>query len=324
MSLSSPVLRELGRSGLKVPKLCFGGNVFGWTVDQAGADRLLDALLDAGLGFIDTADVYSTWVSGNHGGESEAMIGRWLKARGLESGGGRDRVIIATKVGMEMGPDRKGLSRAHFRRSVDESLKRLQTDYIDLYQAHRDDTDTPLTETLHAFSELIAEGKVRAIGASNYSAARLIEALEVSRAQGLPRYDSLQPHYNLYDRDKFEGAPERACLEHGLGVIPYYSLASGFLSGKYRSQADIKGARGGGARAMLNPRGFRILAALDAVSADLGARPAQVALAWLMAKPAITAPIASATSPEQLQDLIAATRLELTPLAMAQLDQTQA
>jgi aryl-alcohol dehydrogenase-like predicted oxidoreductase len=319
MSMLSPALRHLGRSGLKVPKLCFGGNVFGWTVDQAGGDRLLDALLDADLGFIDTADVYSAWVSGNHGGESETVIGHWLKARG-----GRDRVIIATKVGMEMGPDRKGLSRAHIRRSVDESLKRLQTDYIDLYQAHRDDTDTPLAETLHAFSELIAEGKVRAIGASNYSAARLVEALEVSRTESLPRYESLQPHYNLYDRDKFEGAPQQACLEHGLGVIPYYSLASGFLSGKYRSEADIKGARGGGVRAMLNPRGFKILAALDAVSADLGARPAQVALAWLMAKPAITAPIASATSLDQLQDLIAATRLELTPQAMTQLDQAGA
>jgi aryl-alcohol dehydrogenase-like predicted oxidoreductase len=319
MSPRPSTLRDLGRSGLKVPKLCFGGNVFGWTVDQAGADRLLDALLDAGLGFIDTADVYSTWVSGNHGGESEAMIGRWLKARG-----GRERVIIATKAGMEMGPDRKGLSRAHIRRSVDDSLKRLQTDYIDLYQAHRDDADTPLPETLHAFGELIAEGKVRAIGASNYSAARLLEALDVSHAEGLPRYESLQPHYNLYDRAKFEGATEQACLEHGLGVIPYYSLASGFLSGKYRSEADIKGARGGGARAMLNPRGFRILAALDAVSTDLGARPAQVALAWLMAKPAITAPIASATSLEQLQDLIAAVHLELTPQAIIQLDQAGA
>jgi aryl-alcohol dehydrogenase-like predicted oxidoreductase len=319
MSLHSPTLRDLGRSGLKVPKLCFGGNVFGWTVDQAGADRLLDALLDAGLGFIDTADVYSTWVPGNHGGESEAMIGHWLKSRS-----GRDRVIIATKVGMEMGPDRKGLSRAHIHRSVDESLKRLQTDYIDLYQAHRDDADTPLAETLQAFGELIAQGKVRAIGASNYSAARLTQALEVSRAEGLPRYESLQPHYNLYERSKFEGALELACLDHEVGVIPYYSLASGFLSGKYRSEADIKGARGGGARAMLNPRGFKILAALDAVSADLGARPAQVALAWLMAKPAITAPIASATSLEQLQDLVAAVHLELTPQAMIQLDQAGA
>jgi aryl-alcohol dehydrogenase-like predicted oxidoreductase len=324
MSPHSHTLRDLGRSGLKVPKLCFGGNVFGWTVDQAGADRLLDALLDAGLGFIDTADVYSTWAPGNHGGESEAMIGHWLKSRRLTSGDGRERMIIATKVGMEMGPDRKGLSPAHIRRSVDESLKRLQTDYIDLYQAHRDDADTPLAETLHAFGELIAQGKVRAIGASNYSAPRLIQALEVSRSEGLPRYESLQPHYNLYERGKFEGALERACLDHGLGVIPYYSLASGFLSGKYRSEADIRGARGGGARAMLNPRGFKILAALDAVCTDIGARPAQVALAWLMAKPAVTAPIASATSLEQLRDLIAAVHLELTPQAMIQLDQAGA
>ncbi|MDB5461263.1 MAG: putative oxidoreductase, aryl-alcohol dehydrogenase like protein [Caulobacteraceae bacterium] len=312
-------LRNLGRSNLKVPPLCFGGNVFGWTVDQAGADRLLDALMDAGLNFIDTADVYSRWAPGNVGGESETIIGRWLKARG-----GRERVVLATKVGMEITPDRKGLGRGHIRRSVDESLKRLQTDYIDLYQAHADDADTPLTETLHAFDELIAEGKVRAIGASNYSADRLEEALQVSRDERLARYETLQPHYNLYTRDQFEGPTEQACLRHELGVIPYYSLASGFLSGKYRSEADLHGARGGGVAAMLNPRGFRILEALDAVSAQLGARPAQVALAWLMAKPSIAAPIASATSLEQLQDLIAAARLNMPPEAIALLDQASA
>jgi aryl-alcohol dehydrogenase-like predicted oxidoreductase len=312
-------LRNLGRSNLKVPPLCFGGNVFGWTVDQAGADRLLDALMGAGLNFIDTADVYSSWVAGNAGGESETIIGHWLKARG-----GRERVIVATKVGMEMAPNRKGLGRAHIRRSVDESLKRLQTDYIDLYQAHADDADTPLTETLHAFDELIAEGKVRAVGASNYSAARLEEALKVSQDERLARYETLQPHYNLYARDKFEGPTEQTCLRHGLGVIPYYSLAGGFLSGKYRSEADLHGVRSGGVAAMLNPRGFRILEALDAVSAQLGARPAQVALAWLMARPAITAPIASATSLEQLQDLIAAVHLDMTPEAIALLDQASA
>ncbi len=319
MSQPSPPMRPLGRSGLQVPPLCFGGNVFGWTVDQAGADQLLDALMDAGLNFIDTADVYSRWAPGNHGGESETMIGHWLKARG-----DRDRVIVATKVGMQMAPDRKGLSRAHIRRSVDESLTRLQTNYIDLYQAHADDAETPLAETLEAFGELIAEGKVRAIGASNYSAERLQEALTVSAANGLPRYESLQPHYNLYDRDKFEGPTEQVCLSDQIGVIPYYSLASGFLSGKYRSEADLKGARAGGVKRFLGPRGFAILEALDAVSSDLGARPAQVALAWLMAKPAITAPIASATSLEQLKDLVAAVQLKLTPDAMARLDQAGA
>ncbi len=309
-------LRSLGRSGLKVPPLCFGGNVFGWTVDQAGADRLLDGLTGGGLNFIDTADVYSAWAPGNRGGESETMIGHWLKARG-----GRDKVIIATKVGMDMGQGRKGLSRAHIRRSVDDSLQRLQTDYIDLYQAHADDEGTPLAETLHAFNELIAEGKVRAIGASNYSAERLAEALQVSAAEGLARYESLQPHYNLYTRDKFEGPSAAVCLEQDVGVIPYYSLASGFLSGKYRSKADLHGARGGGVGAMLNPRGFAILDALDAASAELNARPAQVALAWLMAKPAITAPIASATSLEQLQDLIASVQLKLPAEVMTRLDQ---
>jgi aryl-alcohol dehydrogenase-like predicted oxidoreductase len=319
MPLPDPALRPLGRSGLSVPSLCFGGNVFGWTVDQSQADRLLDALVDAGLSFIDTADVYSKWAPGNKGGESETIIGHWLKTRGL-----RDRVIIATKVGMDMGAAGKGLSRAHIRSAVEDSLSRLQTEYIDLYQAHADDADTPLSETLHAFGELICEGKVRAIGASNYSADRLSEALKVSAEAGLPRYESLQPHYNLCDRAAFEGPLEQACLANTIGVIPYYSLASGFLSGKYRSEADLKGARSAGVKRYLDERGFKILAALDAVAADLGARPAQVALAWLMAKPAITAPIASATSLEQVQDLIAAVHLSLPPEAVEQLNQAGA
>ena len=310
-------LRTLGRSGIKVPPLCFGGNVFGWTADAAMSERLLDALKDAGLTFIDTADVYSSWIPGHVGGESETLIGDWLAARG-----GRDSVVIATKCGMDMGPAGKGLSAAHIKSAVDASLKRLRTDYIDLYQAHSDDAQTPLAETLHAFGDLIAAGKVRAIGASNYSAERLQEALKVSADEGLPRYETLQPHYNLYERSQFEGDRQAVCLEHGLSVIPYFSLASGFLSGKYRTKADIgSAARGGMVEGMLNPRGLKILDALDAVSAELGARPAQVALSWLMAKPTIAAPIASATSLEQLQDLKAATELSLPPEAMQRLDQ---
>ena len=307
--------RPLGRSGLTVPTLCFGGNVFGWTADEAMSRRLLDGLIEAGLTFIDTADVYSRWVSGHSGGESEALIGRWLKARG-----GREKVIIATKCGMDMGPGGKGLSPAHIRAAVDASLKRLNTDHIDLYQAHMDDPTVPLAETLGAFAELIAAGKVRAIGASNYSAERLAEALRASEAHGLPRYESLQPHYNLYERDKFEGPTQDLCLAQGLGVIPYYSLAGGFLSGKYRAAGDLKGPRGGSVATMLNPRGFRILDALDTVAKDAGASPAQVALAWLMAQPAITAPIASATNLDQLKDLKAAVSLTLSAEAMALLD----
>jgi aryl-alcohol dehydrogenase-like predicted oxidoreductase len=307
--------RPLGRSGLQVPPLCFGGNVFGWTADEAMSHRLLDALLEGGLNFVDTADVYSIWIPGHVGGESEAAIGRWLQARG-----GRDKVIIATKCGMDMKAAGKGLSAAHIKSAVEASLKRLNTDYIDLYQAHADDPAVPLEETLGAFAELVQAGKVRAIGASNYSADRLAEALKVSEQHGLPRYESLQPHYNLYERDKFEGATEALCLEQHLGVIPYFGLAGGFLTGKYRSADDVKGARAGMVGAMLNPRGHAILAALDEVSGQIGATPAQVALAWLMAKPAITAPIASATSLDQLKDIAAATRLQLTPPAMAALD----
>jgi aryl-alcohol dehydrogenase-like predicted oxidoreductase len=309
--------RRIGRSELVVAPLCFGGNVFGWTADEATSFALLDAFVAQGFDFIDTADVYSRWAPGNQGGESETIIGRWLKRSGK-----RDRVVIATKVGMEMGPDRKGLSRRWIRQSVEDSLRRLQTDRIDLYQAHRDDPETPLEETLGAFAELIREGKVRAIGASNYGAARLAEALATSARAGLPRYESLQPEYNLYDRAGYEGELETLCREHQLGVIPYYSLASGFLTGKYRSPADAgKSPRGQDIAAKyLNERGRRILAALDAAAARHGATPAQVALAWLIARPGITAPIASATSLAQLEELAGAVRLRLDPATIAEID----
>jgi aryl-alcohol dehydrogenase-like predicted oxidoreductase len=308
--------RELGRSGLHVGPLAFGGNVFGWTIDEATSFRLLDAFVAAGFNLIDTADVYSRWAPGNQGGESETIIGKWLKQSGQ-----RDRVVLATKVGMEMGPDRKGLSARRIRQAVEDSLKRLQTDRIDLYQSHKDDPETPLAETLGAFAELIREGKVRAIGASNYSAERLAEALRVAKENGLPAYQCLQPHYNLAERAGFEKELEPLCREAGLGVIPYYSLASGFLTGKYRSEADLtRSARGKSVQKYLNDRGFRILAALDEVADWLGSTPARVALAWLLDRPSVTAPIASATSLEQLDDLIAATRLQLDESAVTLLN----
>ncbi|WP_448192629.1 aldo/keto reductase [Azospirillum sp. sgz301742] len=300
--------RPLGRSGLTVAPLCFGGNVFGWTADEPTSHRLLDAFVDAGFNFIDTADVYSAWAPGNHGGESETIIGNWLKSRG-----NRDRLVIATKVGSEMGPGMKGLSPAYIRTAADASLRRLRTDRIDLYQSHWDDPDTPFEETLGAYRDLIDQGKVRAVGASNLGAPRLREALEVSARTGLPRYETLQPEYNLYGRSGYEAELEGVCRDNGLGVITYYSLASGFLTGKYRSAADAgKSARGQGVVVKyLNERGRRILAALDAVAAQHRATPAQVALAWLIARLGLTAPIASATTPEQLQDLIAAAHLRL-------------
>lgn len=311
----------LGRSGLSVGPLAFGGNVFGWTVDERRSFELLDAFVASGLNLIDTADAYSRWVPGNAGGESETIIGRWLAARGPST---RARVVIATKVGLEMGPGEAGLSRAYILRAVERSLRRLQTDYIDLYQAHRDDASTPLEETLGAFDELVRAGKVRAIGASNYSAERLEQALRTSRDAGLARYESLQPHYNLYDRAGFESALAGLCAREQVGVIPYYALASGFLTGKYRSAADAaKSPRGARAKAMLDARGLRILAALDEVGAALGATPAQVALAWLVAR-GVTAPIASATTPVQLEELLGATRLHLDPSMVAALDAASA
>lgn len=314
-------LRPLGRSGLQVAPLAFGGNVFGWTADEPTSFALLDAFVGAGFNLVDTADVYSRWAPGHSGGESEAIIGRWLK----RDPGNRRRVVIATKVGMEMGPGRVGLKPDYIRESVEASLRRLGTDHVDLYQAHQDDPATPIEDTLRAFAELIAQGKVRAIGASNFTAPRLAEALATSARLGLPRYETLQPHYNLVERAGFEAELAALCAREGLGVIPYFSLARGFLTGKYRSEADLKKSpRGGGVKAYLDARGLRILAALDAVAAETKATPAQVALAWAMARPGITAPIASATSVGQLHELLGAARLQLPAEAAARLDAASA
>jgi aryl-alcohol dehydrogenase-like predicted oxidoreductase len=300
--------RELGRSGIQVPLLTFGGNVFGWTVDQAASFNLLDALLDHKLNFIDTADVYSSWVEGNKGGESETIIGNWLKKTGK-----RDQIILATKVGKPMGEGKSGLSPRYIKEAVEASLKRLQTDYIDLYQSHDDDADTPLAETMAAFDALIKEGKVRAVGASNYSAPRLAEALKVSEENGLARYETLQPQYNLYDRKAYEEALEKVVTENGLGVINFYGLAAGFLTGKYRTKADAgKSKRGESVIARcLNERGLKVLAGLDQVAEKHGAQPGQVALAWQIARPGITSPIVSATSLQQLNELAQAATLKL-------------
>jgi aryl-alcohol dehydrogenase-like predicted oxidoreductase len=311
--------RPLGRSGLTLPPIVLGANVFGWTVDAAASFALLDAAVAAGLDAIDTADVYSRWAPGNSG-ESETLIGAWLKACG-----NRDQVIIATKCGLEMRPGKKGLSRAWITAAVEDSLRRLQTDYIDLYQAHRDDPETSLAETLEAFAGLMQQGKVRAIGASNYSAARLCESLAVSHDHGLPRFESLQPEYNLMNRD-FEFELEPVCLREDIGVINYYGLAAGFLSGKYRSDADLAGnpARREAVKRYVNPRGFAVIDALTQQAARLLATPAQVALAWLIARPGVTAPIASATGLTQLQDLVKATELELDDEALTALDAASA
>lgn len=313
--------RRLGRTGLDVPPLCIGGNILGWTVDEATSYVLLDAMLDAGLSFIDTADVYSSWAPGNSGGESEGIIGRWMRSRG-----NRDKVILATKVGSPMGEGKKGLSARYIAEAVEASLQRLQTDVIDLYQSHWDDPDTPFEETLGAYQRLIEQGKVRAIGASNLDPARLQESLDVAARTGLPRYETLQPEYNLYAREGFENGLAELCQREEIGVITYFSLASGFLSGKYRSAADAgKSQRGKGiVDKYLNPRGHAILEALDEVSSALGATPTQVALAWLMAKPAVTAPIASATTLEQLADLAAAVDLSLSPEQVQRLDSASA
>lgn len=313
-------MRPLGQSGISIAPMMLGGNVFGWTADEAMSHRILDAFVDAGLNAIDTADVYSRWVPGHTGGESETIIGTWLA-----KGGKRDKVVLATKVGMDMGPGGTGLSAAHIVKSVESSLKRLRTDRIDLYQSHKDDPNTPHEETLRAYEGLIAAGKVRAIGASNYTGARLAEALAASAAKNLPRYDSLQPHYNLYERADYEKDLEPLVLKEKIAVIPYYGLAKGFLSGKYRSSADLgKSPRGAGIAGYIDARGLRILKALDEVAAAHNANPAQVALAWLIARPSITAPIASATSPAQLADLVAATRLALTADQVKALDTASA
>lgn len=312
--------RQLGKTGLEVGPLMLGGNVFGWTADEATSFAILDAFVAAGMDFVDTANVYSRWAPGNRGGESEAILGRWFARSGR-----RDRVVLATKCGMEMGPGEAGLSRAAIIRAAESSLRRLGTDRIDLYQSHKDDPNTPLDETLRAYDDLIKQGKVRAIGASNYSAARLAESLRASRAAGLPAYGSLQPEYNLYDRAKFEAELEPLCVREGLGVVPYYALASGFLTGKYRSEADLsRSPRGQKARNYLDDRGRGILAALDEVAARLASTPGRVAIAWLLARPSVTAPIASATSLGQLDDLLAATHLFLDAAAVATLDRASA
>lgn len=299
--------RKLGGSALEVSPICLGGNVFGWTADEPTSFAILDAFVGAGFNFVDTADVYSRWVPGHKGGESETVLGNWFKRSGK-----RKSVILATKVGIELAPDKKGLSKAYILREVEDSLQRLQTDYIDLYQSHIDDATTPLEETLEAYDQLIKEGKVRAIGASNYSAARLEEAMKLSKERGLPRYECLQPHYNLYERAGYEKELEPVCLKDGIGVIPYFALASGFLTGKYRSENDLsKGPRGMMVKKYLDERGLKILAALDGVSAKLHSTPGKVAIAWLMERPSITAPIASATTVEQLKDLVDAANLHL-------------
>ena len=308
--------RSLGRSGLRTAPLVFGGNVFGWTADEPTSFSLLDALVDAGFTAIDTANSYSRWAPGHTGGESETVIGKWLARRQ-----DRERLLIATKVGADMGAAGKGLSRAHIRSSIDASLQRLQTDYVDLYQAHFDDPATPIEETLETFAELVHAGKVRAIGCSNFTADRIRASLEVSATRGFPRYESLQPLYNLYDREPFETELAPLCVREQIGVISYYALASGFLSGKYRSQADLaKSSRARTNEKYLTPRGLRILEALDRVAAARKVAAATVAVAWVMAKPGVTAPIASATSLEQLATLVAASRLELGPAEMELLD----
>jgi aryl-alcohol dehydrogenase-like predicted oxidoreductase len=312
--------RKLGHSGIKLYPLAFGGNVFGWTVTESMSFTLLDAFVEAGFSLIDTADVYSRWVPGHNGGESETIIGKWLKRSGK-----REKVLIATKVGKEMGPNRKGLSKSYIMRAVEDSLQRLQTDYIDLYQSHADDPETPLEETLAAYAQMIREGKVRIIGASNYAADRLAQALQVSENHGYPAYQSLQPLYNLYDRSDYERELEPICREKGLGVISYFSLASGFLTGKYRSEGDVaKSARGEMVKKYLNERGLRILESLERVAQQYDVTPATVALAWLINHPGITAPIASATNLDQLSELIEATRLKLNLSSIDLLNQASA
>jgi len=299
--------REIGKSGVKIHPFAFGGNVFGWTIDEQTSFNILDAYIDMGLDFIDTADVYSAWKPGNKGGESETIIGNWLKKSGK-----RNKVIIATKVGKPMGEGMKGLSKAYITKAVEASLQRLQTDHIDLYQSHDDDEATPLAETLETYTDLIKQGKVRAIGASNYSGERLKEALQVSKENNFAAYQCLQPEYNLYEREQYEKELEPVCRENNIGVISYYSLASGFLTGKYRSESDLsKSPRGQGVKKYLNDRGFKILAALDQVAAEYKTTPASAALAWVIARPGITAPIASATSIKQLHETAAAVNLHL-------------
>jgi aryl-alcohol dehydrogenase-like predicted oxidoreductase len=312
--------RRLGRTELSIAPLVLGGNVFGWTADEKTSFDLLDRFAAAGLNAVDTADSYSRWAPGNQGGESEAIIGKWMKSRG-----NRDKVIVVTKVGSDMGQGKKDLSAAYIERAVEASLKRLQTEVIDLYLSHWPDSSVPYDETLGAYQRLIAKGKIRYAGASNLDVGQLAAALKIASQKSLPRYEVLQPEYNLYDRSSFDGALSNLCVHEEIGVITYFSLARGFLSGKYRSEADLgKSPRGQAVGGYLNPRGFRILAALDAVAARHSAKPAEVALAWVIARPGITAPIASATTLPQMESLIRAASLELGTSDVAELDAASA
>jgi aryl-alcohol dehydrogenase-like predicted oxidoreductase len=312
--------RRLGQTSLEIAPLVLGGNVFGWTADEKTSFDLLDRFADAGFNAIDTADAYSRWAPGNKGGESETIIGKWMKSRG-----NRDRIVVITKVGSDMGQGRKDLSAAHIEKAVEDSLRRLQVETIDLYLSHWPDPTTPYEETLGAYARLLKAGKIRHIGASNLDAGQLRAALDVAKLRDLPRYAVLQPEYNLYDRASYDGKLRELCMAEGIGVITYYSLASGFLSGKYRSEADLsKSTRGGGVRKYLDTRGLRILAALDTVAARHKARPAEVALAWIVARPGVTAPIASATNPEQMESLIRSVALKLSAADIAELDAASA
>ncbi len=313
--------RALGRSGISIAPLILGGNVFGWTADEKASFAVLDAFVGAGFDCIDTANAYSVWVTGHKGGESETVIGNWLKARG-----GRDKIVIATKVGAPMGDGSKGLKADYIARAVEDSLRRLRTDHIDLYQAHYDDPETPIEETLGAFARLIEQGKVRAIGASNFEVPRIAESLAVAKRLGLPRYETLQPLYNLYDREVFEKERQPLCASEGVSVIPYYALAAGFLTGKYRTEADLGQSERGtrSVKKYLNDRGLKILAAMDAVAGRYGVKPAQIAIAWLLTRETVAAPIASATSPAQLADLTAAVGLTLDAAALQALDAASA
>jgi aryl-alcohol dehydrogenase-like predicted oxidoreductase len=311
--------KRLGNSNLYVSPITLGGNVFGWTIDEKQSFKILDAFVDHGFNFIDTADVYSRWASG-FGGESETIIGKWMKSRN-----NRDKVVIATKVGFDMGEGKEGLSKKYILKAVEDSLRRLQTDHIDLYQSHLDDQKTPLLETLTAYSELIHAGKIRAIGASNYSGARLKESLEICKEHDLPRYETLQPLYNLCDREVYEKELEPVCKENNISVINYYALAAGFLSGKYRSEKDLsKSVRGQKASRYLNERGLKILNAMDEVASKFNCKLSSVAIAWLLSKPSVTAPIASATNPDQLNDIIKGATLKLSGEAIKKLDDASA
>jgi aryl-alcohol dehydrogenase-like predicted oxidoreductase len=313
-------MRRLGKTGLSIAPIVFGGNVFGWTADEKTSFEILDAFFDASLNTIDTADVYSSWVPGNKGGDSEEIIGKWLKRAKVP----RDKAIIITKVGSDMGQG-KTLKETYILKAVEDSLKRLQTDYIDLYLSHWPDENTPYEETLGAFAKLKQQGKIRAIGCSNLDASQLKASFDAAEEAGLPRYDVLQPEYNLYARNSFEGPLADLCSMEDIGVITYFSLAAGFLSGKYRTKADASGrAREGRVSEYLNDKGFRILAALDKVAAETGAKPAEIALAWLLAKKGVTAPIASATSLSQLQSLVKSATLKLSDDALALLDKAGA